>query len=165
MRKIANLVMAALLILSLSSCYEPDPIEPEPKPVPQLVIGKESVWTVEEHEGFSLEAGKDITPSGGTFSLSVNTNLVTYDLFRGLSELEIFKDGVWKRIIFQDNANAIADEGRGPISNGNYSFEVNWSNRCGDLPPGRYRLLRFFKEETESGFRQFGVAAEFEITE
>ena len=111
----------------------------------------------------------EITPISATCVLKNDSDT---DLLYGESYIvQEYIDGEW---YYRKSASTdeyghvitIPDIGYGLNSNSVSTIEHNWEVIYGELPPGKYRIIKdFFEHHTDKPFLEYYVSCEFEIKE
>lgn len=138
MRKLA--IVAAALLLALAGCgaktQVPWPISENTRPV----CGADSGVTIVLEEG-------SLTDSGGSFTLQNNSGAeIIGSPYDYLLQIRIGDQWYEIEVYFDVPASALN------LSAGEtFAFAVDWSPFFGRLPSGRYRLLKEYCTQVESG--------------
>ncbi len=150
MKKSLLLSLCLVVMLYLSACGS------------SLDIGEASDITVNRFPEYSLKI-EEISLKESSLMLSVRNGEVgeigsgnERDFF-----LEISRGGKWHSIA----ADEISNTSEIHTFSGERYITVNWEKRYGNLPSGRYRVVKYFFFPTDDGSQNEGfyLADEFEI--
>lgn len=151
MKKSIFLSLCLTLILCLSACGA------------SLDIGEESDITVNRFPEYSLKI-EEISLKESSMMLSVS-NRDIWEIGSGNERdffLEVSRGGKWHSI----DAEEISNTSEIHTFFGDRNINVNWKNRYGNLPSGRYRVVKYFffpSDDGSQGAEGFYLADEFEI--
>lgn len=145
---LSTLLVVLCLVLVLSGCQQK----------PQVVVGELSDLNVRDDLGITMTVdSKTLTRESALFLLSAET-AVPYSYGDDYC-LEVLQDDGWHST---DTILSYLFMGEDP-SGAPAELTADWSNDCGKLPKGEYRLLADVRPANNADAEPFYVACEFTI--
>jgi len=166
-----KLILLLIISMSLTACTAPDKTDFKTEDKKdEIEISDKYDGEVNTFDGMTITINEDtLTPSGATVTILNTTDSVDPEkdeISSGkphLMSVHVYKDNAWYKVKQQKEVGAITSEAYIYLKDKPMEVEVNWAEYYGELPEGKYRLVKTFTKGYGPESEDFTLAAEFNI--